>query len=66
LSQLGGGERAAQTFWKEYGVKVLPGAYLAQTGSGGDNPGSPYARLALVDSPDVTAEALSRIARFLS
>jgi aspartate/methionine/tyrosine aminotransferase len=30
MSDLGGGEVAAERFWKDCGVKVLPGAYLAK------------------------------------
>ncbi len=30
LAKFGGGERAATTLWKDCGVRVLPGAYLAQ------------------------------------
>jgi N-succinyldiaminopimelate aminotransferase len=64
--QLGGGEAAAKTFWKECGVKVLPGAYLAQTDLTGHNPGAAYIRVALVDDLDRTREALARLASFLS
>lgn len=63
---LGGGEAAAKTFWKECGVKVLPGTYLAQTDLTGHNPGAAYIRVALVDDLDLTREALGRLASFLS
>jgi aspartate/methionine/tyrosine aminotransferase len=66
LEHLGGGERAATTFWKECGVKVLPGAYLAQTDKSGGNPGENFIRVALVDDLARTREALERLARFLS
>ncbi|MDX2264976.1 MAG: aminotransferase class I/II-fold pyridoxal phosphate-dependent enzyme [Hyphomicrobiales bacterium] len=65
VTHLGGGEAAAKTIWKGCGVKVLPGAYLAQNGAAGDNPGGRYIRLALVDSPAVTADALMRIANLM-
>jgi len=70
MTHLGGGEAAAKTIWKGCGVKILPGAYLAQTppwvvGRGGDNPGAEYARLALVDNLAVTADALTRISHFM-
>lgn len=64
--QIGGGETAAKTFWKECGVKVLPGAYLAQADLTGHNPGAAYIRVALVDDLDLTREALGRLARLLS
>ncbi len=62
LSNLGGGERAAKTIWKGCGVKILPGAYLAQPDASGADPAQNYARLALVDPPGVTREALDRLA----
>jgi aspartate/methionine/tyrosine aminotransferase len=66
MEQIGGGEAAVKTFWKECGVKVLPGAYLAQTDSSGSNPGTDYIRIALVEDLARTREALERLARFLS
>jgi aspartate/methionine/tyrosine aminotransferase len=66
MKQIGGGEAAVKTFWKECGVKVLPGAYLAQTDSSGSNPGTDYVRIALVEDLARTREALQRLARFLS
>jgi N-succinyldiaminopimelate aminotransferase len=65
LKNLGGGEQAAKTIWKGCGVKILPGAYLAQPDACGVNPATDYARLALVDPLDVTREALERLASFL-
>ncbi len=62
LSNLGGGETAAKTIWKGCGVKILPGAYLAQADASGVNPAKDYARLALVDPLGVTREALDRLA----
>ncbi|NBT30906.1 MAG: aspartate aminotransferase, partial [Rhodobacteraceae bacterium] len=41
------GEAAAVKLWKETGVRVLPGAYLAQEVDG-KNPGKGYIRVALV------------------
>lgn len=65
LEDFGGGEAATETIWKECGVKILPGEYLAQQDGQGFNPGSPYARVALVESLDATEQALSRVARLL-
>jgi len=62
LSHLNGGEQAAKTIWKGCGVKMLPGAYLAQPDASGCNPAKEYARLALVDPLEVTREALDRLA----
>jgi aspartate/methionine/tyrosine aminotransferase len=65
LLNFGGGEQAAVTIWKGCGVKILPGAYLAQPDASGVNPAKDYVRLALVDPLDVTREALDRLASFL-
>lgn len=65
LLSFGGGERAAVTIWKGCGVKILPGAYLAQPDASGVNPAKGHARLALVDPLDVTREAMDRLASFL-
>jgi aspartate/methionine/tyrosine aminotransferase len=65
-AHFGGGEAAAKTFWKECGVKVLPGAYLAQTQDDGRNPGADYIRVALVDDLALTREAFERLARLSS
>jgi N-succinyldiaminopimelate aminotransferase len=61
MTALGGGVEAAVTLWKRYGVKVVPGAYLAQPGRGGLNPGDAYVRVALVHDPATIKEALERI-----
>ena len=65
LSKFHGGEAAALTIWKGYGVKILPGAFLAQPDAGGVNPARNYARLALVDPLTTAREALDRLASFL-
>ncbi|MHC0052307.1 aminotransferase class I/II-fold pyridoxal phosphate-dependent enzyme [Actibacterium sp. D379-3] len=41
------GEQAALKLWRETGVRVLPGAYLARD-VGGHNPGKGYIRVAMV------------------
>ena len=61
MSQIGGGVEAAVTLWKRCGVKVVPGAYLAQPGRSGRNPGENYVRVALVHGPETTRAALERI-----
>ncbi len=60
VSKFGGGSDAAVTLWKRGGVKVLPGAFLAQAGRDGTNPGTNYVRLALVHDATTIAEALER------
>lgn len=61
MSHLGGGANAAVTLWKSFGVKVIPGAFLAQPGRDGRNPGDAYVRVALVQPADTVREALERI-----
>ena len=61
VSQIGGGENAAVTLWKRSGVKVIPGAYLAQIGRDGTNPGANYIRVALVQDPATVGDALERL-----
>ncbi len=51
------GEAATLKLWQETGVKVLPGAYLAQ-GKPGQNPGEGYIRVALVAPKENTQRAL--------
>lgn len=60
MSQIGNGAHAALTLWKRFGVKVIPGAYLAQTGADGTNPGETYIRVALVHDAGTIREALER------
>jgi aspartate/methionine/tyrosine aminotransferase len=60
VSKFGGASDATVTLWKRGGVKVLPGAFLAQAGRGGTNPGANYVRLALVHDAATVGEALER------
>ena len=61
FSKNGGGINAVTTLWKECGVKLLPGTFLARPDQHGQNPAADYARLALVSTPEQTKEALERI-----
>ena len=54
------GEEAALKLWTETGVRVLPGAYLAQ-GNGDENPGKGYIRVAMVAPKMDMADALQRL-----
>jgi aspartate/methionine/tyrosine aminotransferase len=65
MAGFGDGEQAAKTLWKGCGVRVLPGAYLAQAEPDGDNPGTDYIRVALVHDADTTREALTRLVAIL-
>jgi aspartate/methionine/tyrosine aminotransferase len=61
VRHMGGGVDATVTLWKGCGVKVVPGAYLAQAGRDGSNPGDAFIRVALVHDPATIREALERI-----
>lgn len=54
------GERAALKLWRETGVRVLPGAYLAREVQG-ENPGAGYIRVALVAPKEETQRGLTML-----
>lgn len=54
------GEAAALKLWRETGVRVLPGAYLARDVNG-ENPGKKYIRVALVAPREETQRGLIRL-----
>ncbi|MEC9346993.1 MAG: aminotransferase class I/II-fold pyridoxal phosphate-dependent enzyme [Pseudomonadota bacterium] len=62
---VGNGEDFARRAWTEAGVRILPGAYLARDGADGSNPGTPYVRVALVQDPETTRAALTRLAALM-
>jgi N-succinyldiaminopimelate aminotransferase len=65
VSQRGGDEAATVKLYKDAGVRVIPGSYLARQQSDGSNPGAGYIRLALVSDSESTAEALHRLVETL-
>lgn len=65
VSKHGGDEAATVKLYKEGGVRVVPGSYLARQQSDGSNPGNGYIRLALVADNESTAEALHRLVEIL-
>ena len=65
VSACGGDEAATLTLYKDAGVRVVPGSYLARAQADGSNPGAGYIRLALVQDADTTAEALHRLVQIL-
>ncbi|ETR77807.1 diaminopimelate aminotransferase [Afipia sp. P52-10] len=65
VSQFGGDEAATVRLFKEGGVRVIPGSYLARQQADGSNPGAGYIRLALVQDSETTAEALHRLVKVL-
>ena len=58
---VGDGEAAAVKLWREAGIRVLPGAYLAHPDSDGRNSAAAYIRVALVGEVEETADALTRM-----
>ncbi len=61
----GGSEAATLKLWREGGIRVVPGRYLAREQADGSNPGENYIRVAMVQNREVTAEALHRLVEVL-
>ena len=65
VSAKGGDEEATIRLYRDAGVRVIPGSYLARQQPDGSNPGAGYIRLALVADSEITAEALHRLVQTL-
>ena len=65
VSAQGGSAAVTQRLWKEAGVRVVPGRYLAREQADGSNPGADYIRVAMVQDKAATAEALHRLVAVL-
>ena len=65
VSAHGGDEAATVKLYKEAGVRVVPGSYLARAQADGSNPGAGYIRIAMVQDSNTTAEALHRLVQLL-
>lgn len=61
VSAQGGSEAVTRRLWREAGVRVVPGRYLAREQLDGSNPGADYIRVAMVQDSATTADALHRI-----
>ena len=61
VSAQGGSETATLKLWREAGLRVVPGRYLAREQDDGSNPGTDYIRVAMVQNNEITAEALHRL-----
>jgi N-succinyldiaminopimelate aminotransferase len=61
----GGSEAATLALWRQAGVRVVPGSYLAHEQADGSNPGADYIRVAMVQNKEITAEALHRLVAVL-
>jgi aspartate/methionine/tyrosine aminotransferase len=65
VSAQGGSEVATQRLWREAGLRVVPGRYLAREQADGSNPGADYIRVAMVQNNEITAEAIHRLVAVL-
>ncbi|MBY0382674.1 MAG: aminotransferase class I/II-fold pyridoxal phosphate-dependent enzyme [Xanthobacteraceae bacterium] len=66
VSAHGGDELAAVKLFRDGGVRVLPGSYLARTQADGSNPGTGYIRVAMVQNAETTKQALLRMVDVLN
>jgi N-succinyldiaminopimelate aminotransferase len=65
VSAHGGDEAATVKLYKDGGLRVVPGSYLARPQADGSNPGAGYIRVAMVQDSETTAEALHRLVHIL-
>jgi N-succinyldiaminopimelate aminotransferase len=65
VSAQGGDEVVALRLWREAGLRVVPGRYLARDQADGSNPGRGYIRVAMVQDQETTAQALHRLVAVL-
>jgi N-succinyldiaminopimelate aminotransferase len=65
VSAHGSDEAVTLRLWREAGLRVVPGRYLAREQPDGSNPGLGYIRVAIVQDRDTTAEALHRLVALL-
>ena len=65
VTEAGGSEAATLKLWREAGLRVVPGRYLARKQADGSNPGENYIRVAMVQNKEITAEALHRLVAVL-
>ena len=65
VSAHGGDEAATVKLYRDAGVRVVPGSYLARPQADGSNPGAGYIRVAMVQDSETTAEALHRLVQTL-
>jgi N-succinyldiaminopimelate aminotransferase len=61
VSACGPDDAVTLRLWREAGLRVIPGSYLAREQADGSNPGAGYIRVAMVQDRDTTAEALHRL-----
>lgn len=64
VGKWGDGVSVTQRLWRDIGVKVVPGGYLASDQSDGSNPGRDFIRIGLVAPLEQTEIALERMAKW--
>ena len=62
----GDGLALTKRLWRDFALKVLPGAYLGRADADGINPGDRFIRLALVHDNETLGPALNRVADLLT
>jgi aspartate/methionine/tyrosine aminotransferase len=62
---VGDGEKAALTLWRDAALRCLPGAYTSRTNPGRENPGRRYIRIALVHDDAIIEAGMRRLIRVL-
>jgi N-succinyldiaminopimelate aminotransferase len=65
VSAYGGSEAVTERLWRQAGLRVVPGLYLAREQADGSNPGADYIRVAMVADKEITAQALHRLVAVL-
>ncbi len=65
IGRWGDAVEVTRALWRDVGVKVLPGSYLASDQSDGTNPGRTYIRVSLTAPLEQTETALKRLATWL-
>lgn len=65
VSAFGDDVSVTQKLWREVGLKVIPGSYLARVDRFGVNPGDGFLRIAMVADLQETEEALKRLRQCL-
>lgn len=65
ISRWGDSVTVTRDLWRDVGLKVLPGGYLASDQSDGSNPGRHYIRISLCAPLEITETALERLAKWL-
>ncbi|MHA7775758.1 aminotransferase class I/II-fold pyridoxal phosphate-dependent enzyme [Roseibium sp. M-1] len=65
VSRWGDGVSVTRALWRDAGVKVLPGSFLASDQSDGSNPGRSYIRISLTAPLEQAEIALDRLANWM-